>query len=198
MLVAQREQAEPAWTPVMGARVLFAPITRTMLRRARRAALEALGVEGADGGEQASPADQMEELGDALSRALIVAGALDWQDVALAAVDQHGATILDDEGDAVYDTLDFTPENLLTVLSDALVFEAFDAAYVIPYVMRERERAAPGKESSPSPNGISTKAMEDPTIAGSPAAPATATDASNARTGCTKPKAIKKKTSGPC
>lgn len=187
MLVAQRQQAEPVWTSVMGASVLFAPITRPMLRRARRAALEALGTEGAEGGETATVAEQMEELGDALSYALIMAGALDWRDVCVMADDE-------DAGDGV--ALDCTNENKAMLLADALTFEAFDAAYVIPYVQRERERAAPGKGSSPSQDGISTQATGEPTIAGSPAPLATATDAANARTSSTKRKRKPKKASG--
>ncbi len=187
MLVAQKQQTEPAWTPVMGASVLFAPITRPMLRRARRAALEALGVDGAEGGETRSVAEQMEELGDALSYALIVAGALDWRDVCQMADD-------DDTGAGV--ALPCTDANKAMLLADPLTFEAFDAAYVVPFVQRERERAAPGKESSPSQDGISTQAMGEPTTAGSAAPLATATDAASAPTSSTKPKRKPKKTSG--
>jgi len=187
MLVVHKQAEEPVWTPVMGASVLFAPITRPMLRRARRAALEALGTEGAEGGETATVAEQMEELGDALSYALIMAGVLDWRDVCVMGDD-------DDTGRGV--PLDCTPENKAMLLADALTFEAFDAAYVIPYVQRERERAAPGKESSPSQDGISTQATGERTTAGSPAPLATATDAPNAPTPSTKRKRNPKKTSG--
>ncbi len=196
MLIAQKPQVEAAWTPVMGASVLFAPITRPMLRRARRAALESLGVAGAEGGETASIAEQMEELGDALSYALIVAGAQDWTDVGRALLDDDGAAILDADDQPTFEALPFTAENLSTVLSDALAFEAFDAAYVIPYVQRERERAAPGKGSSPSQDGISTQATGEPTIAGSPAPLAKATDAANAPTSSTRRKRKLKKPSG--
>lgn len=187
MLVAHKQQAEPAWTPVMGASVLFAPITRPMLRRARRAALETLGLEGSEGGEAASVAEQMEELGDALSYALIMAGALDWRDVCLMADD-------DDTGAGV--AIECTAENKAMLLADALTFEAFDAAYVVPYVQRERERAAPGKGSSPSQDGISTQATGEPITVASPVPLATATDAANAPTSSTKPKRKPKKLSG--
>lgn len=187
MLVARKPQAEPVWTPVMGASVLFAPITRPMLRRARRAALEALGVEGAEGGEAASVAEQMEELGDALTHALVMAGALDWRDVCI---------MPDGEDTGAGVALDCTPENKAMLLSDALIFEAFDAAYVIPYVQLERERAAPGKESSPSQDGISTQATGEPITVGSPVQLATATDAASAPTSSTRRKRKPKKTSG--
>ena len=171
----------------MGANVLFDPITRPMLRRARRAALEALGVAGNENGEAASVAEQMEELGDALSHALIVAGARDWRDVCVMADD-------DDTGTGA--ALDCTPENVAMLLADPLTFEAFDAAYVVPFVQLERERAAPGKESSPSQDGISTQATGEPITAGSPAPQATATDAPNARTSSTRRKRKPKKLSG--
>ncbi len=187
MLVVQKQAAEPTWTPVMGASVLFAPITRPMLRRARRAALEELGTEGTEGGETATVAEQMEELGDALSYALIIAGALDWRDVCVMSDD-------DDTGTGV--ALDCTAENKAMLLADALTFEAFDAAYVVPYVQRERERAAPGKESSPSQDGISTQATGERITAGSPAPQATATDAANAPTLPTKRKRKPKRPSG--
>lgn len=187
MLVAQKPQTEPVWTPVMGASVLFAPITRPMLRRARRAALEALGVEGAEDGEARSVAEQMEELGDALSYALIMAGTLDWRDVYVMADD-------DDTGAGV--ALECTDENKAMLLADALTFDAFDAAYVVKYSMVERERAAPGKGSSPSQDGISTQATGGTTTVGSPAPLATATDAASAPTSSTKRRRKPKKTSG--
>jgi hypothetical protein len=195
MLIAQRSQPEPFWRPVMGATVLFDPITRPMLRRARRVALEVLGREGAGASENESIEEQMADLGDALSHALIMAGARDWKDVGRAVVNEHGEPVLID-GEPQFDALEFTTANLATVLADPLAFEAFDTAYVIPFVQAERERAAPGKESSPSQDGISTKAMQDTTIVGSPAAPATATDASSARTSPTKRERKPRKPSG--
>lgn len=187
MLVARKQLTEPVWTPVMGATVLFAPITRPMLRRARRAALEVLGVGGDANGETASVSEQMEELGDALSHALIVAGVQEWRDVCVMS---------DDSDTGAGDPLDCTPGNLTMLLADPLIFEAFDAAYVIPFVQRERERAAPGKESSPSQDGISTQATGELITAGSPVPPATATDAANAPTSSTRPKRKLKKLSG--
>lgn len=186
MLVVHKPQAEPVWTPVMGASVLFAPITRPMLRRARRAALEALGVEGAQGGETATVAEQMEELGDALSFALIVAGALDWRDV---------CTMADDDDTGVGVALECNDENKAMLLADALTFEAFDAAYVVPYVQRERERAAPGKGSPLSQNGTGTKAKAAAGTAASPAR-ARAASAKSARTSSTKRRPTAKKPSG--
>ncbi len=195
MLIAQRAQPDPFWRPVMGATVMFDPITRPMLRRARRAALEVLDRVETGAGENASIEEQMADLGDALSHALIVAGARDWKDVGRAVVDEHDEPVVVD-GEPQFAALPFTVENLVTVLADPLAFEAFDAAYVIPFVQAERERAAPGKESSPSRDGISTKAMQGTTIVASPAAPATATDASSARTSPTKRKRKPRKPSG--
>lgn len=195
MLIAQKPQTEASWTPVMGASVLFAPITRPMLRRARRAALEALGVEGAGGGETRSVEEQMEELGDALSYALIMAGAQDWRDVGRGVLDDDGQPVLDADQEPTFEMLEFTSGNLSAVLADALAFEAFDAAYVVPYVQRERERAAPGKGSPLSPNGTGTKVKAAADTAASPAR-ARAASVKSARTSSTKRKATAKKQSG--
>lgn len=196
MLIAQKQQTEPVWTAVMGASVLFAPITRPMLRRARRAALEALGVEGSVDGEAASVAEQMEELGDALSYALIVAGAQDWRDVGRAVEDGEGQPVLDTEQQPTFEALPFTTANLAGVLSDALAFEAFDAAYVIPYVQRERERAAPGKGLPLSQNGTGPAGAAETTTAGSRARPRKAATAKSVRTPSMKPPRKRKKLSG--
>ncbi|WP_380787234.1 hypothetical protein [Sphingomonas sp. R86521] len=195
MLVAQRPQPEPFWRPVMGATVLFDPITRPMLRRARRAAIEVLGLTDSGPDQDASLDEQMADLGDALSHALIIAGARDWKDVGRAVLDEHDEPVLVD-GLPQFDELPFTAENLAIVLADPLAFEAFDAAYVIPFVQAERERAAPGKGSSPSPNGISTAETQGQIIAASPAPRATATDVRNAPTSSTKPKRKPRKRSG--
>ncbi len=196
MLIAQKQQIEPVWTPVMGASVLFAPITRPMLRRARRAALEALGVEGTERGETASVVEQMEELGDALSHALIIAGAQDWRDVGRAVVDDDEQPVLDVNDEPTFELLPFSAGNLAAVLTDALAFEAFDAAYVIPYVQRERERAAPGKGSPLSQNGTGPAGAAGKTTARSRARPVKAPSAKSARTPSTKPPRKPRKRSG--
>lgn len=195
MLVAQKPQTEAVWTPVMGASVLFAPITRPMLRRARRAALEALGVDGAEGGEARSVEEQMEELGDALSYALIIAGAQDWNEVGLQSVDQAGNPATGPDGQPVFEAMPFSTANLAALIADPLTFEAFDAAYVIPFVQRERERAAPGKGSPLSQNGTGTKAKAAADTVASPAR-ARAASAKSARTSSTKRRPRAKKPSG--
>ena len=84
MLIARQPEG-PVWKSVMGAQFLFAPIDRKALRRARRAALKALGRDEHEAGTEASAEEQIEDLGDALSFALLLAGVLDWEDVCLLA-----------------------------------------------------------------------------------------------------------------
>lgn len=186
MLVAPARPAEAEWVAVMGAQVLFAPIDRPMLRRARRAAGEALGDLKPETDDQAAIEEQFAELGDALSLALIMAGIIDWRDVCAMADD-------DDTGAGV--PLPCTDESKARILADPLVFEAFDAAYVIPFVTRERERAAPGKGSPLSPNGTSVKEKEATGTAPSPAK-ARAAAAPNARTSRTRRTPKPKRPSG--
>lgn len=167
MLVARKEPEGPAWKSVMGAQILFAPIDRAMLRRARRAALKALGREG-DGPQDDSEdraLEQMEELGDALSFALIMEGVRDWRDVASQLLDDQGEPALDGAGAAQFEPLPFTAENLAATLSDPIVFEAFDAAYVMPFAARERAKNG----FAASQNGTGPAAMQGNGTASSPA-----------------------------
>lgn len=187
MLLVSKPQDGPVWTPVMGAEVLFAPITRPMLRRARRAAVAALGGAQPATDDQAALDEQIADLGDAFSYALLIEAIVDWRDVFTMG---DG----DDTGEGV--PLPCTDEAKAQLLADPLVLEAFDAAWIVPFVTRERERAAPGKESSPSQDGISTKGTEETTIAASPAPLATATDVSNAPMPRTKRKPRTKRSSG--
>lgn len=176
MLVV-RKPAGPTWTAVLGAEVLFAPISRPMFRKARRDAIEALGA-GTD--------LDLEELGDAFSLALIFAGVLDWRGVCAMA---------DGEDSGPGEELPFSAENLAAAMSDALTFEAFDSAYVRPFIMQERERKAPGNGSAASPSGIGEAATGGKTTAGNRAARRSSA-AKRARTGSTKPKATRKRSSG--
>ncbi|WP_419808387.1 hypothetical protein [Sphingomonas sp.] len=176
MLIVKKP-AEAAWTPVLGAEVLFAPITRTMFRRARRDAMVTLGDDTAD----------LEDMGDAFSLAVITAGAQDWRGVCAMA---------DGEDDGPGEELPFTADNLAAALSDPLTFEAFDAAYVHPFIIRERERAAPGNGYAVSPSGTGEAAMAGKTTAGN-RAERRKRAATSAPTGSTKPKPTKKRSSGP-
>lgn len=185
MLVVAKAQ-EATWTDVMGAKVLFDPITRSMLRRARKAALLSLDRDD-DGGADAPVADQLEDLGDALSLALLMEGTRDWKDVFQMA---------DPDDDGQGEPLPCTLETKALAFSDALTFEAFDSAYVVPYVTRERKRAAPGNVSATSPNGTGEVATPEPIIAGSPAPGLPGVDASTASTSPTPRKRTRKKTSG--
>jgi hypothetical protein len=186
MLVVSKKADGPAWVPVMGAQVLFDPIDRKMMRTARRAAIKATRGEEVEEGEDAADApasEQLEELGDALSVALILAGARDWKDVYLMAGPE-------DEGAG--EPLPFSRENLEHALSDPITFDAFDAAYVMPFVTRERTKNV----SAASQNGTGEAAMPVNDTASSPAEGAKAGGASSARTGSTSRTPRKRKVSG--
>lgn len=157
MLVARRP-AGPEWKPVLGAQVQFAPIDRTMLRRARRAALKALGRDEHEGSDAASAEDQLEELGDALSYALLMQGILDWRDV---------CEMVDGDDAGAGTALACTDENKAMVLSDPITFDAFDAVYVVPFAARERAKNA----SAASPSGTGAAATGASNTARSPAKP---------------------------
>lgn len=190
MLVAPRQPTGPEWKPVMGGEVLFDPIDRIMMRRARRAALAKLK---RDEGEEsdANAAEQLEELGDALSEALILAGARDWRNVAQQVLAEDGTPVLED-GQPVFEPLPFTAENLALSLTDPIIFDAFDAAYVVPFASRERQ----GKGLPLSHNGTSSLEMPAQITAGSPAGMAGAADVESARTSKTRLRPTKKKASG--
>ncbi len=185
MLIVSTKPAEPEWTSVSGAQVLFAPIDRNMLLRAKRAVREVASAEPAD--SQRNSLDLIEDMGDALSRVLILEGARDWRDVI---IEREG-----DDGVVISEPLAFSRETLEQALADPITFDAFDAAYVQPFLARERQREAPGKGSPRSPDGTGTKVREEQTIATSPA-PATAADATSAPTASTKPRRQRKRTSG--
>lgn len=184
MLVVSKP-AEPAWAPVMGAEVLFTPINRPMLMRARRAARAVSA--GDDAETTLSPIDMLEEMGDAMSRALIMEGATDWRGVCLMA----------DEGDeSPGEDMAFSADNLALALADPVTFEAFDTAYVVPFVMRERERAEPGNVSAASPSGTGEAATPDSDTASNHAPLPTIDDVPSARTSSTSRGRKPKKMSG--
>lgn len=182
MLLVQKPATEPFWAPVMGAQVLFAPIDRTMLRRARRAARKALGLDEEGGADRFEVGELLDELGAALSEAMIVEGVRDWRDVFMMA-----------DGDAEDEgvELPFSADNLAMVLADPATFEAFDAAYVLPYVTREREKNA----SAALPSGTGQAATAGSDIAMSSVSEATG-DAPNAPIAANSPKATPGKESG--
>jgi hypothetical protein len=184
MLVVRKPKGD-AWTPVMGAEVLFAPIDRPMLMRARRAARAVSAAEADDDGTSAI--DMLEEMGDAMSRALIVEGVRDWRGVCLMA---------DDADSGVGEDLPFSAESLAMALADPVTFEAFDAAYVVPFVTAERERAEPGNAFAASQNGTGAAATPDSDIASKPARPTRGVGATSARTSPTNRKPRRKKASG--
>jgi len=184
MLVVRKPKGD-VWTPVMGAEVLFAPIDRPMLMRARRAARAVSIAEPDDDGTSAI--DMLEEMGDAMSRALIAEGVRDWRGVCVMA---------DESDEGAGEVLEFSADNLAMALADPVTFEAFDAAYVIPFVQREREREEPGNAFAASPNGIGAAAMPDSDTASKPAPRKRGGAATNARTSSKSRRPRPKKASG--
>jgi hypothetical protein len=139
-LAAEKKKLEPYWFSVEEAteeepavRVLLAPIGRVALRAAKRAAGEHYA-EAGDLDDDNLPMELIEKAGDALSRALLMAGIIDWEGVGW------------DETPIPVD------EDMLTIfLADPDRFEKLDAEYVHPYIQAQLEKNV----SSPSANGIS-------------------------------------------
>ncbi|OWK29210.1 hypothetical protein [Sphingomonas dokdonensis] len=180
MIIAQKPATGPFLLTIMGGAFTFAPITRPMLMRARRWASSGATSAGAASDDSAF----LDDVGNAVSLALLTEGLIGWE---------HGAAALpvgDDEdvGDAEivevdglrYRILPFSPENKALLLSDAVIFDAFDTAYVLPFVMRERAKNVPAGSS----DGISSRV----TPAKDTAAPRAAakSGAKRARTGNTR------------
>lgn len=193
MLVAPPRPSAPEgdWLPILGSQWRFAPIDRPMLMRARRAARAASQDASEEGEHVGSPIDPIaaiEEMGDAMSRALIMDGAREWRDVAAAPVDG------DDE--PVFEPLEFTAENLAFILSDPVIFEAVDEAYVVPFVLRERARAEPGNVFTASPSGTGEAGTPESGTAISPARRSRAGGAGSARTSSKSRGTKRKKASG--
>lgn len=152
----RRPSSAPAWILAAGGRFLMAPITKPMLRAARLAAAT-VDVEDAD------RPFALEEAGDALSRALIVAGMQDWGDM----VD-----------DATGEPIAFSAEELELSLADPVFFDALDAAYVLPYYARVAEKNG----SSPSQTGTGgATTPANPTVEIAPDGAATAPTSSTPR-----------------
>lgn len=163
---------EPAWVDLLpGVRVQFAPVTRAMKRKARQAAREVLGdvLSIEDVGS-----DQLFEMGEAFSRALIRLGIVDWDGI----------------GDPKGKAMAVSAETVEMFLENEDCFEAADALYVMPVVERDREKNA----LSASPDGTGKAATRAKTTAGSAARPtkkAAAKSAPTARKRQGHPKARK-------
>jgi hypothetical protein len=118
---------QPEWVEIMaGVRILFAAIDMKAVRAARRAAGLVLD-------EDAESVEVRDEAADVLSGELIRRGILDWSGV----------------GDVDGKPVPVTPENIAQLLSDPMAYEACEAAYVGPYILRRAE----GNVSSAGPTG---------------------------------------------
>jgi len=183
MFVVHKPQAGPEWRPVIGGEILFAPIDRALVRRARRAAMKALGRDE-HGPEPVGSADDvtimLEDLGDALSHAMILEGARDWR----------GAVQATDDGQ--FEPIPFSRDALADLLADPVYFDALDAAYVLPYAMREREKN--GFAASPNGTGEAATLESDTAITAATQKPPAGVKP--ARTASTRSRAKKRKASG--
>ena len=139
MIIAQKPATGPVTLHVLGIPFTFAPITRLMVLRARRAA----------SGTSVSPDDRasvLDEVGAAVSHALMMEGLIGWDQgsAALPVADGHdleGAEIVEDEG-VRYRILPYSEESNALPLADPIIFDAFDTADVTPFVTRERAKSA--------------------------------------------------------
>ncbi|WP_230770702.1 hypothetical protein [Sphingomonas sp. Leaf4] len=132
-----------------------------MMRRARRAALAALGQDEHGPEPEDDATDTLHDLTDRLSHALIMAGARDWDasTVAVHRLDDDGNIVLGDDNHPVFDQLPFSSDALARLLADPVIFDAFDNAYVLPFA--QRERAKNGFAASPTGTGAAATQASD-------------------------------------
>lgn len=178
MLIASKSDGQPFTLQVMDASFTFTPITRPMIMRARRAARPVLA-DGA-GGE-----DALDEFGSAVSQSLIMEGLIAWEAVSLPLADDEECEAPIEVDGVRYRALDCTPENKALLLADAVIFDALDAAYVAPFVTRERAKNVPAGSS----DGTSSRVTPAQTTARSRARGKSG--AKPARTGDTRSKTKK-------
>lgn len=116
---------------IPGVRAQFAKITRSMKRRAKRAAAGLIGEVG-----EGATRDLLDlaDAGEAFSEALIRAGLLDWEGI----------------GYSLEQPMPVTPETIEMFLADERLFDAVDREYVLPEVLWEAEKNG----LSVSPSGI--------------------------------------------
>lgn len=138
--------APSGWLDLLpGVRARFDPITRGMVRAARRAAAAFLSAH-----PDLDPVAAQDGAGDAFTAELIRLGLREWEGI----------------GDAAGAPLSIaTPGAVDQFLAEPLLFDAADARYVEPWVARASEKNA----SSPSPAGISKPGTRAKTTAGSAA-----------------------------
>lgn len=129
-----------------GVEIDFAPIDRPMVRAARRAVRKFIAKHPDLDAEELA-----DESGDIFSGTLIRLGIRGWKGLG------------DTKGKPLGPP---TPERIEDVLADPVLFDQIDAAYVVPWAKAAKEKNG----LSPSPNGTSTGATQEKTIAGSAAA----------------------------
>jgi hypothetical protein len=158
-------------------RVLFARPSRSLKRRAQRAAAELLGeiVEG----EERDPFD-LADAGDAFSEDMLRRAILDWEGI----------------GDAKGKVLPVTPESIELFIADQALLDRADELYVLPELRRDAEKnassalsAGTGRAATPESATASSAAPERPKAKAKAAA-------TNAHTSSTRRAAKRAKASG--
>jgi hypothetical protein len=162
----------PAAGKVPAVRGQFAPASRSMKRRAQHEARK--GIDGAT--VDLLDVCDLADIGDAFSRSLIRQALLAWEGI----------------GDVDGKPIEVTPEAVELFLADERLFEAADALYVMPIVLRDREKNG----YAASPNGTGKAATPAKDTARSRVGRTRAKGAESARTARTSPRRPRGKKSG--
>lgn len=165
------DPADPRPFLLPGVRVQFAQPTRSIKRRAKAEAVQLLG-EVEEGGTR--DLIELTDAGDAFSEALLRKTIIAWEGI----------------GDPTGAPLPVGPEAIELFLGDERLFDAADAALVMPEVLLDAEKNG----LSASPNGTGEAATPASDIATSPAPAKTA--APNAPTSSKPRRAKRAKTPG--
>lgn len=199
------EEPPHGWLTLLpGIRARFDPIDRRMVRRARRA-VQGFLVSNPDLDE----ADRQEGISDIFSQTLIRAGLRDWEgfgDPEGNAIAPDTPVLIEHKGERLPYSLDLlaeldshaSPATVITGLdlfmARALLVEAADDAYVLPWALQDAEKNA----SAPLSAGTSARAMQATTIATSavPAGKAKGKGARRARIAKTSRAPTRAKASG--
>lgn len=151
---------QPEWKELLpGVSFEFLPASRQLILGARRAVRKWL---------EDNPDQDSDQTGEIFSEALLQAAITGWKGLG------------DDQGEMLV----YSPDLIPAVLADATLFDAAEREYVIPVILRDREK----KISAPSSNGTGTKATAAKTTVSSAVKPKRTGAAKNARTGKTSPK----------
>lgn len=168
--------APNGWLQLLpGVKARFDPISRPMVRAARRATAAFLAAN-----PDLDDDDRRLAAGDTFTAELVRQGLREWEGI----------------GDPEGEPLEVSAAAIEMFIAEPLLFEAADTAWVMPWALQAAEKNA----SSLSPAGTTKAVMGAKTTAGSPAKPAKTTKAAgvakSARTRSTRPERTPAKRSG--